>query len=101
MQYEAIKKIEQEMNVIKKYHGAQKMKQYQELAQKHIEMDIAQGKLKQIINPTENVVKPETIDGWGSSVEIRFTKEGSEVEKVPEPQDFVKAAHYLNFLTAQ
>lgn len=32
MQYEAIKKIEQEMEVIKKYHGAQKMKQYQELA---------------------------------------------------------------------
>lgn len=54
-----------------------------------------------ILSPPSDPNEVEPIPGWGSSVEIRFTEDGQEVQRVAEPEDFVKAAHYLNFLTAQ
>lgn len=62
---------------------------------------MAHSKLQSIITPPMNPNEEEPIPGWGSAVQIRFTSDGQEVQRVAEPEDFAKAAHYLNFLTAQ
>jgi hypothetical protein len=64
-------------------------------------MDMVKESLKNITDPAQEGVTQERIAGWGSGVEIRFKKDGNEIERVAEPEDMVEAANYLNFITAQ
>ena len=65
--------------MIKKYHGTHKMKQYQDLAQKHIDLEMVYRKINDVPKVTdhdENRLNIEGIEGWGSSVQIRLTEGG-------------------------